>query len=148
MFLISLVALAAVTFTGTLAFFLMNIVDSYSVCEPFHLQINAITAICAINYFDLRTETWVFPIAAHPISFTYFSSSQFFSTHFLHSSVTGHNSCHSPVLGVMNIHPFYVSTQIHYYRSLIYTYQRESGVYKEHQTSAAMPYPCSPHRLS
>lgn len=55
--MIPLVVLAAVTLTGTLAFFLMDIVDSHSVCEPFHLQINATTATCAINYFDLRTET-------------------------------------------------------------------------------------------
>lgn len=69
----------------------------------------------------------MFPIAAHPISFTCFTSSQFFFTHFLHSSVMGCTSRHSPVQGVMKVHPFCVSTQIHYYRSLIHTYQRESG---------------------
>lgn len=84
---------------------------------------------CAINYSSLSTETC--------LRVSYYSASHLFHL-FREFSVLIHTlppfipyvsyfMSHSCV-GSDDIHPFSVNNQIHYYGSLIHTYQRESSV--------------------
>ena len=104
---------------------------------------------CAINYSYLSTETC--------LHVSYYSASHLFHL-FCQFSVLLHTLppfllyvsyfMSHPCVGSDDIHPFSVSTQIHYYRSLIHTYQRESSVYEGHHSTASnAPSLLSPQAL-